>query len=144
MTRADMKALKARHRKAKDRISREWYRALLEGMKDSPWYYDKNVPSLYRSRYMVVIAWATVAIHRGHELAEDGLNFLRGTRLNLPNTFATLPAIVREWEAGWSARIDARILGDYELRQPALGAELDGLNAWITGVLDDQQEGQAK
>jgi hypothetical protein len=135
VTRADMKALKARYRKAKDPISREWYGALLEGMKPSPWYYDNNVPSLYRSRYMAVIVVAVVAIHLGHELAEEGLQFLRGTRRNLPNTFATLPAIVREWEAGWSARIDAQILGDYELRQPAEGAELDGLNAWVAGIL---------
>jgi hypothetical protein len=52
ITRADIKVLKAKRREAKDRLSREYYAALLEGMKESPWYYDNNAPSLYRDRMM--------------------------------------------------------------------------------------------
>jgi hypothetical protein len=125
-------------RKAKDPISRGWYGALLEGAKPSPWYFDNNVPSLCRSRYMAVVAMAAVAIHHGHELAMDGFDFLRGFRRQLPNTFATIPAILREWEAGWSARIDAGIVGEFEVRQPE-GAEIDDLNEWTAGVFKDMK-----
>ena len=62
VTKAELKELKAKSRKAKDPITREWYAALLEGMKESPWYSDDNAPSLYRDRYMRFVAIVVVAI----------------------------------------------------------------------------------
>jgi hypothetical protein len=130
VTKAELKELKAKSRKAKDPITREWYAALLEGMKESPWYSDDNAPSLYRDRYMRFVAIVVVAIAKGHALTMNGLKLLRGFRRQLPNTFATLPAVVREWEAQFSLQI-ATGPGELELRMPEEGAELDGLNEWI-------------
>jgi hypothetical protein len=91
---------------------------------------------------MAVVAIAGVAIHKGHELAENGLNMLRGMRRQLPNTFATLPSIFKEWEAGYSARIDARIQGTYVPRQPTAD-EVHDLNAWIVDIMNNRQGGQS-
>jgi hypothetical protein len=106
------------------------------GVKPSPWYYDNNVPSLYRARFMAHAALAGVVISRGHELTETAFEFLRGFRLQLPNTFATLPAILKEWEAAYSARIDAEIKGVLKFRHPD-SAEIDSLNAWTKGAFED-------
>jgi hypothetical protein len=80
VTKAELKELKAKSRKAKDPITREWYAALLEGMKESPWYSDDNAPSLYRDRYMRFVAIVVVAIAKGHALTMNGLKLLRGFR----------------------------------------------------------------
>jgi hypothetical protein len=136
VTKAELKELKAKRLRAKDPITREWYAALLEGTKESPWYSDDNAPSLYRDRYMRFVAIVVVAIAEGHELAPKGLEFLRGFHRQLPNTFATLPAIVRDWEAKFSLRIAIDCPGEaeVELRMPEKGAELDGLNEWVANA----------
>jgi hypothetical protein len=142
ITRAHIKALKAKWREARakgDSISRGWYGALLEGAKPSPWYYDNNAPSLYRSRCMVVAAMAGLAINHGHELAGNGFEMLRNMRRQLPNTFATLPALLKRWEAAWSARIDAGIAGVLEVEQPKDAAEVDDLNVWTASVIKDMK-----
>jgi hypothetical protein len=131
-TKVEIKELKTKSRKAKDPITRAWYAALLEGMKESPWYSDDNAPSLYRDRCMRTAAIAVVAIAKGHELTMDGLHLLQHFRRQLPNTFATLPAVVRDWEAQFSLRIAVGSPGELELRMPEEGAELDGLNEWTT------------
>jgi hypothetical protein len=117
-------------RAAKDEIAINWYRCLLEGVKESPWYHDDNKPSLYRDRIMAFAAVVVVAIANGHALAVDGLLSLRNFRQNLPNTFATIPTIAKEWEAVFSARMDAGIVGELRLRSPD-GAEVDDLNKWL-------------
>ena len=50
ITRAEARVLKAKLRRVKDYLSREYYAALLEGLQYSPWYHDDNAPSLYRDR----------------------------------------------------------------------------------------------
>jgi hypothetical protein len=111
-----------------------------KALSPSPWYYDNNVPSLYRARCMVVAAMAGLAINRGHELAERGFEFLRHFRLQLPNTFATLPPLLKRWEAAWSARIDAGIAGVLEVEQPKDAAEIDSLNAWTAACIREGRE----
>jgi hypothetical protein len=128
---AELKALKAKQRKAKDPITREWCAALLEGAKASPWYSDDNMPSLYRDRGMKIAAVAVIAIDKRHGLATEGLQFLRRFHLQLPNTFATLPAVVRDWEAQFSLRVASGCPGEITLRNPEEGAEQNGLNEWL-------------
>jgi hypothetical protein len=130
----DIVATKAKLRAArlaKDKIAQEWYRCLLEGVKESPWYHDDNKPSLYRDRLMAHVAVGVVAIGKGHELAVEGLENLRHLRQYLPNTFATIPTILKEWEAVFSARVDAGIVEQFTLRPPH-GAEVDDLNKWLS------------
>jgi hypothetical protein len=63
-------------------------------------------------------------------------------RRQLPNTFSTLPAIFQEWEAGYSARIDAGIQGTYVPRQPTAD-EVRDLNAGTVDIMNNRQGGKA-
>jgi hypothetical protein len=50
----------------------------VEGLKESPWYYDNNASSLYRDRMLATVAIAVAAIGQRHELTKEGLQ-LSGT-----------------------------------------------------------------
>jgi hypothetical protein len=139
VSRAELKALKAKFKKEKNPLWKLYYGSVLEGLKPSPWYHDDNTPSLYRDRMMAVTAVIVLAALKRHELINEGLHYLQDMRKRLPNTFETLPSIVKEWEATFSASIiDEQ--GTISLRLPE-DTELELLITWVKDNLRDPQEG---
>ena len=126
VTHDDITQLKAKLRNAKDRLSREWYRSLLEGVKESPWYHDDNKPSLYRDRYMAAVAVAILAITRGHALTAEGLQTLAACTPSCPTLSRRFPLLSKSGRPHFQLALILAPLAKYpsacQKRAPSLTA----------------------
>ena len=128
LTKADIKRVKDKVKKAKDPLESAWWSALLEGVKSSPWYYDTpDQPSLYKDRWLAVAAVAITIIGRHHPLQEAAFEQLCGMSGQLPRTFATLPSGIQRMVRIWSVRAQLQC-PDFEFNLSQ--AECDEINAW--------------